>query len=84
MQKITSIDQFKVYKQNGNGFITITDKNLSKNCVHKVSCYEVKEYHFKQKVITNKERNGSYFFTEDHKNALDFSEKMQPELLTKK
>ncbi|WP_127506880.1 hypothetical protein [Paenibacillus humicus] len=77
MEKITSLEQFQAVKGAGKDFVAITDKNLPKNCVHKTSCFEVKEYHFIQKVLTNGGKNGDYFFTDDYQKAINVFAKMK-------
>lgn len=76
MEELIELKNFRKKKEEGKGYIAITDKNLPKNCVHHTSCYEVKEIHFKQKVINSNRRNGTYYFTDDPNEALRTLDKM--------
>jgi hypothetical protein len=76
MQEIITLEQFRDTKTRGTDFIAITDKNLSKNCVHHTRCSFVREHYFVQKVLSNGKINGSYYFTNNYKEALQQFEKM--------
>ncbi|MCR8641461.1 hypothetical protein NV379_02215 [Paenibacillus sp. N1-5-1-14] len=77
MVEITKLVEYRNIKNNGVGFLAITDKKLPVNCVHHTSCYEVKEMHFKQKVIISGSKNGSYYFTSDYQDAINKFKKMK-------
>ncbi|MED4780938.1 hypothetical protein [Brevibacillus choshinensis] len=77
MIELLTLEQFREYKAIGKGFVAITDKNLSKNCVHDTSCNFVKERYFSQKVIESGRKNGSYYQTDDYNEAFERFEKMQ-------
>jgi hypothetical protein len=74
--ELLTLNQFKTVKESGIGYVAITDKNLPKNCVHFVTCYEVNESYFNQKVIISCRKNGSYYFIDDFNDALSRFAKM--------
>ncbi|MEX3713346.1 hypothetical protein ABFV99_13160 [Cytobacillus horneckiae] len=76
MKEIISMDEFLEIKNNNYGFIAITDKNLSKNCVHHVKCKWLTLNNFKMKVITSNRKNGSYYYADDPDIALRTFNKM--------
>jgi hypothetical protein len=77
MLEIKTLEEFRYYKNKGNGYIAIIDYHLPKNFVHRTKCSFVQERYFIQKVIKNQCKNGKYFYTDDYRNALNYSEKME-------
>lgn len=71
MLKILTVDDFEKIKRNGLGYIVITDKPNSTKRLHRVNCPHIDKNKFIQKVIENKEENGSYYWFEDKLNALN-------------
>lgn len=71
MLKILTVEDFEKIKRNGSGYILITDKPNSVKWLHRVNCPYVDKKNFIQKIIENKEENGSYYWFEDKFNALN-------------
>lgn len=64
MEKILTVQDFQRFKQLEKGFICISDSTKS-NKVHNIKCGYISEENFKTKVITNKEKQGSYFWSDN-------------------
>jgi hypothetical protein len=63
LEKLKSIKQFNEKKSIKKGYICITD-NTRRNKVHQVLCRWITEKNFIKKIITNGEKQGSYFYSE--------------------
>lgn len=70
MEKIQSLDRFLSLANKGKGYICITDSTRS-NKVHEISCNWITKENFQTKVITNNEKQGSYYWSEDRKELLE-------------
>ncbi|MEC5231980.1 hypothetical protein [Bacillus licheniformis] len=71
MLKILSVEEFKKIKRNGVGYVVIIDKPNATCTLHRSNCPHVDQKNFFQKVIENKEVNGSYYSFEDKLSALN-------------
>lgn len=60
-EKITTEDSFRIKKNTVIGYMVITDGNKKK--LHNITCPDVDFYYFRTKVIDNKEKNGSYYWS---------------------
>lgn len=62
MIKIKCINEFNQYRNNEIGYFLIEDKPTKVKTIHSASCIHLNIKYFDQKVINNKEKNGSYYW----------------------
>ncbi len=65
IKKLLSLDEFDAVVFRGTGYIAITD-SANPTRIHKADCQRLRRDWFKTKVVINRGRNGSYFFSEDY------------------
>jgi len=71
MVRILSVEDFEKIKNEGVGYVLITDKPNSTRRLHRADCPHVDYNNFYQKVIVNKEDNGGYYWFKDRLHALN-------------
>ncbi|WP_221568504.1 hypothetical protein [Alkalihalobacillus sp. TS-13] len=62
MRLVKHLNDFQHIKRQGTGYFIVLDTASTK--VHSVQCNWIKEESFVQKVITNNEANGSYYWVQ--------------------
>lgn len=60
--EIRTLDEFFAARSRPGGFIVVTDQVSGEGKAHKSSCYTIGEATFREKVLTNGNRNGRYYY----------------------
>jgi hypothetical protein len=79
MREIETMDEFRELKEQGAGYLLITDI-VEGNTIHKLDCEHVREDKFQKKVLDEKCKSGNYYLIDDIEGAM---QRYDAELCTK-